>query len=377
MIRSLLVHQQQSVHHVLPVWSHHANENWCMIGYHSVSVVAVSLKKGLRGFDADRALEAMVASADYDRYDGIGDYRELGYVPADRQSNSASKTLEFAYDDWAIARMAEAMGREEVAATFDRRAASWRNLFDAGTGFLRARNADGSFPADFDPMSTHGQGYIEGNAWNYSLYVPHDITGFMDVLGGPDRLVEWLDSLFVMDVDDENIAHNEDITRAGMIGNYVHGNEPSHHVSYMYCFAGQPWKTQARVRRIMEEMYRPVPDGLCGNDDCGQMSAWYVFSALGFYPVAPGSNQYVLGSPAVERAEIDLGGIRTFVVVAENQGPGNIYVDEVWLNGTRLERCYITHDEVVTGGELRFVMSDRANRERGSSAGARPYSMSR
>jgi len=377
MIRSLLAHQQQSVHGVLPVWSHHANENWCMIGYHSVSVIADAYMKGLRAFDADQALGAMIASADFDRYDGIGDYRKLGYVPADRHTNSASKTLEFAYDDWAIARMADDMGREEVAATFDRRAASWRKLFDPETGFLRARNADGSFPPGFDPMSTHGQGYIEGNAWNYSLYVPHDVEGFTDLLGGPDHLVKWLDGLFVMEVDDESIANNEDITRAGMIGNYVHGNEPSHHVPYMYCYAGQPWKTQARVRQIMREMYRPAPDGLCGNDDCGQMSAWYVFSALGFYPVAPGSNQYVLGSPAVRRAEIDLGGGRTFNVITENQAPANVYVSDVRLNGERLDRCYITHAEIVAGGELRFVMSDRPNREWATGAEARPYSMSR
>ncbi len=376
MIRSMLAHRRQSVHGVLPVWSHHANENWCMIGYHSVSVIADAYVKGLRGFDAGEALDAMVASANFDRYDGIGDYRELGYVPADRQSNSASKTLEFAYDDWAIARMAEAMGREDVAAAFDRRAASWRNLFDPESGFLRARNADGGFPPDFDPMSTHGQGYIEGNAWNYSLYVPHDVQGFIDLLGGPDRLVEWLDGLFVMEVDDDSIARNEDITRAGMIGNYVHGNEPSHHVPYMYSFAGQPWKTQTRVRQIMSEMYRPAPDGLCGNDDCGQMSAWFVFSALGFYPVAPGSDQYVLGSPAVERAEIDVGGGRSFVVVAENQAPDHVYVDEVRLNGEGLERTYITHEEIVRGGELRFVMSDRPNRKWGVSPEARPYSMS-
>jgi predicted alpha-1,2-mannosidase len=377
MVQSLLAHQQQSVHGVLPVWSHHANENWCMIGYHSVSVIADAYVKGLRGFDADHALDAMIASANYDRYDGIGDYRELGYVPADGESNSASKTLEFAYDDWAIARMAAAMGRKDVAGTFDRRAASWRNLFDPDTGFLRARNADGSFPADFDPMSTHGQGYIEGNAWNYSLYVPHDVHGFIDRLGGPDELIAWLDSLFVMEVDEKSIAGTEDVTRAGMIGNYVHGNEPSHHVVYLYCFAGQPWKTQARVRQILAEMYRPAPDGLCGNDDCGQMSAWYVFSALGFYPVAPGSNQYVLGSPVIERAAIELGGERTFRVVADDQAPGNVYVSEVWLDGERLERNYITHDEIMRGGELRFVMSDRANRKRGTGAEARPYSMSR
>ncbi|MCP4573862.1 MAG: glycoside hydrolase family 92 protein [bacterium] len=374
MVRSMLAHRQQSVHGVLPVWSHHANENWCMIGYHAVPVIADAHLKGLGGFPADEALEAMVASAGFDRYDGLGDYRELGWVPADRHSNSASKTLEFAYDDWTIARMAQAMGRADVAAEFDRRAASWRSLFDPATGFLRARNADGGFPADFDPMATHGQGYIEGNAWNYSLYVPHDVAGFMDLLGGPDRLTTWLDGLFVMQVDDASIAGNEDITRAGMMGNYVHGNEPSHHVPYLYSFAGRPWQTQQRVREIMATMYRPLPDGLCGNDDCGQMSAWYVFSALGFYPVAPGSNQYVLGSPAVRRAELDLGGNRTFLVVAENQAPQNVYVREVRLDGQRLDRLFITHEEVMRGGELRFVMSARPD-SAGADA-ARPYSMS-
>jgi predicted alpha-1,2-mannosidase len=376
MIRSLLAHRKQSVHGVLPVWSHFANENWCMIGYHAVSVIADAYLKGLRGFDADEALDAMIASANFDRYDGIGEYRRLGWVPADGQSNAASKTLEFAYDDWAIARMAEAMGKKEVAAEFDGRAASWRNLFDPDTGFLRARNSDGSFPPDFDPMSTHGQGYIEGNAWNYSLYVPHDVAGFMEMIGGPERLLAWLNGLFVMAVDDESIADSEDITRAGVIGNYVHGNEPSHHVPYLYTYGGKPWKTQARVRQIMDEMYMPAPDGLCGNDDCGQMSAWYVFSALGFYPVAPGSNQYVLGSPAVKRAEIDLGGGRSFRVVVENQAPDHVYVQEVRLNGKPLRRTFITHDEVVKGGELHFVMSDRPNLQWGNGREARPYSMS-
>ncbi len=377
MVQSMLAHQQQSVHGVLPVWSHHGNENWCMIGYHAVPVIADAYLKGVPGIDADQALEAMIASASFDRFDGIAAYRELGWVPADTQSSSASKTLEYAYDDWTIARMAEAMGRSEIATEFDMRAASWRNLFDADTGFLRARNADGSFPKSFDAMSTHGQGYIEGNAWNYSLFVPHDIEGLIRVLGAPEKLVSWLDGLFVMDVDDADIAGNEDITRAGMIGNYVHGNEPSHHVPYMYNFAGQPWKTQQRVRQILREMYRPVPDGLCGNDDAGQMSAWYVFSALGFYSVAPGSNQYVLGSPAVKRAEIDLGGGRVFVVIAENQSPENVYVKKVSLNGQPLERSFITHAEVMNGGELRFVMSDEPNKKWATAARTRPYSMSR
>jgi predicted alpha-1,2-mannosidase len=348
-----------------------------MIGYHAVPVIADAYLKGIPGIDAEQALAAMIASAGFDRFDGIGDYRRLGWVAADREPSSASKTLEYAFDDWTIARMAEAMGRSEVAAEYRRRAGSWRNLFDPETGFLRARNADGSFAEPFDPMSTHGQGYIEGNAWNYSLFVPHDIAGFIDLLGTPDRLLTWLDGLFVMEVDDASIAETEDVTRAGMIGNYVHGNEPSHHVPYMYSFAGQPWQTQARVRQIMREMYRPAPDGLCGNDDVGQMSAWYVFSALGFYPVAPGSNQYVLGSPAVRRAQLDLGDGRTLVVIAENQAPDHVYVREVALNGQPLERTYITHAELMQGGELRFVMSAQPNREWATDAAARPYSMSR
>ena len=271
---------------MLPVWSHHANENWCMIGYHAVSVIADAYLKGIRGFDADQALEAMVASATLRplrRHRGLPG-AGLGARPIGSPA-SASKTLEYAYDDWSIARMAEAMGqsRDRRRVRPARDLVAQRSSTRTPVSCARA-TPTGAFPADFDPMATHGQGYIEGNAWNYSLYVPHDVAGFIDLLGGPDKLVAWLDDLFVMEVDDESIAHNEDITRAGMIGNYVHGNEPSHHVPYLYCFAGQPWKTQARVRQIMTEMYRPAPDGLCGNDDFGQMSAWYVFSRSGLLP---------------------------------------------------------------------------------------------
>jgi predicted alpha-1,2-mannosidase len=371
MVRSMMAHADQSVHGVLPVWSHHANENWCMIGYHAVSVIADAYLKGIGGFDADHALDAMVASANFDLYDGIPEYRTLGWVPADQQSSAASKTLEFAYDDWVIARMASQMGREETAAEFDRRATSWRNLHDPQTNFLRARNADGTFPGGFDAMATHGQGYIEGNAWNYSLYVPHDVDGFITTIGGPEVLVDWLDGLFEMEVDDESIAHTEDVTRAGMIGNYVHGNEPSHHVPYMYVWADRPDRTQERVRQIMREMYRPYPDGLCGNDDVGQMSSWYVFSALGFYPVAPGSNEYVLGSPAIERAQLDVGRGREFRVIVQNQSLENVYVQQVFLDGKALDRQFIRHEEVMNGGELRFVM----DREPASSSLRKPYSM--
>ena len=281
---------------LLPVWELAANETWCMIGYHSIPVITDAYIKGIRGFDAEYAFEAMKKSSMQDR-EGLEYYRRYGYIPAGLDGASVSKTLEYAYDDWTIARMAEAMGREETATRFYRRADSWRNLFDPVTGFLRARNADGSFPSGFDPMATHGQGFIEGNAWTYSLYVPQDVPALVDLMGGPEAFGTRLDSLFTMELGDEHIAHTEDITRDGIIGNYVHGNEPGHHVAYLYNWTDRPWRTQQRVRMIMDTMYGPGPAGLCGNDDAGQMSAWYIFSALGFYPVCPGSPRYEIGSP--------------------------------------------------------------------------------
>ncbi|MBN2414896.1 GH92 family glycosyl hydrolase [bacterium] len=377
MIRSMLAHYEESVHHILPVWSHYSNENWCMIGYHAVPVIADALLKGIGGYDTGKAFTAMKASADYDIYDGIGYYKQYGYVPEDLNSNSASKTLEYAYDDFTIAQAAKRLGRTDDYKRFIRRAANYRNIFDPETGFLRARLSDGSFKDGFDPMNTHGQGYIEGNAWNYSLYVPHDIAGFMELIGGAGKLVEWLDGLFVMDVADASIAGNEDITRAGMIGNYVHGNEPSHHVPYMYNYAGMPWKTQERVHQIMTGMYKARPDGLCGNDDCGQMSAWYVFSALGFYPVCPGDGVYVIGSPCVERAEIALENGRRFIMKAEYLSGDRIYIQSVTLNGRPLNRSWISHEEVIGGGRLVCIMGDTPNRDWAAEPEEVPPSMSR
>jgi len=348
-----------------------------MIGYHSVSVIADAYVKGIRGFDAGEALTAAVASASYDRYDGIGEYRKRGFVPEDLSANSASKTLEYSYDDWAIARLAATVGNRAVAHEFLNRASSYRNIFDATTGFMRARNADGSWKTPFDPMSTLGQGYIEGNAWNYSLYVPHDVAGFIRLIGGNKKLVTWLDSLFTMSVPDKYFTESEDVTRSGVIGNYVHGNEPSHHVPYMYCYAWQPWKTQERIHQIVERMYKNSPDGLCGNDDCGQMSAWYIFSCLGFYPVCPGSTEYVIGAPCVQQAVIDVGRGKKLKIEAENLSRENIYIRDCFLNGTRVARCYLTHDQIVQGGELRFVMGSEPNRGWGSSEQDVPFSMSR
>ena len=362
MINSMLAHYDQSVHHMLPVWSHHANENWCMIGYHAVPVIADAIVKGIGGFDYERAAEACLTSAHNGWYDGLDDYMRLGYVPDERTTSSVSVTLEYAYDDWSVAQILNAPGLalkdtdNLIYDEFVRRSRNYMNVWDPSSGYMRPRKADGSFRDNFDVLSTHGQGFIEGNAWNYSLYVPHDPDQLISLMGGKKRFVQHLDSLFTMHLPDEFFAGTEDITREGIIGNYVHGNEPSHHVPYLYNYAGAPRKTQYWTRHIMDTKYLPAPDGLSGNDDCGQMSAWYIFSALGFYPVAPGSDKYDLGSPLVKDATISLENGRTFTVSTVNQGPENVYVKKTELNGKKLERLYITHDEIMNGGTIVFFM---------------------
>jgi predicted alpha-1,2-mannosidase len=308
MIWSMLEHYNQSVHKMLPVWSHYANENWCMIGYHSVPVIADALIKGTlpAHFDYKELLDACVKTAENNYYDGINYYMQLGYVPEDKNSSSVSKTLEYAYDDWCIAQIADKVGDKIIYDKFKKRSQSFENVYDASIGFMRPKLSDGRFKTEFNTLSTHGQGFIEGNAWNYSLYVPHHPEKMIEMMGGKNRFVQHLDSLFTMHIDDAHFAETEDITRDGIIGNYVHGNEPGHHIPYLYNWTNQPWKTQQRVRMIMETMYSNTPDGLCGNDDAGQMSAWYVFSALGFYPVCPGSDQYAIGSPMVKSARLNL-----------------------------------------------------------------------
>jgi len=357
MIRSMLVHYQQSAEHMLPIWSHYANENWCMSGYHAVSVIADAIVKSDNFSDGNRALDACIATSDHRSFEGLGAYIDKGYIPAGSSGTSVSTTLEYAYDDWCIAQAAKKLGRMDVYATYMKRSENYKNVFDPSIGYMRPRLADGSFRTEFDVLSTNGQGFIEGNAWNYSLYVPHDPTSLITMLGGKKRFVAHLDSLFTMELPDKFFAETEDITRDGIIGNYVHGNEPSHHVAYLYNWTDQPWKTQERVRMILEKQYHPTPDGLGGNDDCGQMSAWYVFTALGFYPVAPGSADYSLGSPAVDKAVIQLDNGKTFTVVAKDQGVKNVYVKKVTLNGQPLNRRVITHSEIMGGGELVFYMS--------------------
>ncbi|MEP6703566.1 MAG: GH92 family glycosyl hydrolase [Acidobacteriota bacterium] len=360
MIRSMTAHYDQSVHKMLPVWSHYANENWCMIGYHSVSVIADAIVTGnLTGDEANKALDAAVQTARTKYYDGLEYYMRLGYVPEDKNSSSVSKTLEYAYDDWAIAQAAQKLNRNDIYKEFIGRSENWRNVFDASTGFMRPKMNDGSFGKNFDPLKTEGQGFIEGNSWNYSLYVPHDPDSMIKLMGGRQKFASHLDDLFSMHLPDEFFAETEDITREGIIGGYIHGNEPSHHVAYLYNWTDQPWKTQERVRMILKHQYHPAPDGLGGNDDCGQMSAWYLFSALGFYPVAPGSGQYALGSPLVKTAVLQLENGRRLTILAENQSGKNIYVKRVTLNGKRFDRRYITHTELSRGGTLVFEMDDQ------------------
>ncbi|MDE2346263.1 MAG: glycoside hydrolase family 92 protein, partial [Gammaproteobacteria bacterium] len=374
-IRSFMAFQHESPYGMLPVWSFQGLETWCMIGYHAVAVIADAYMKGIRGYSADEALKAMVATATYGPYGGLKYYIKLGYVPIDKEPEAASKTLEYAFDDWTIARMAQAMGRKKTAAEFYKRAGYWRNEFDPKTGFARARLSTGQFRTPFDPAAAgYGSDYTEGDAWQYSWYEPQDIGGLIHELGGDQGLIQKLNAVFDTKVNPKEFANVEDIT--GLIGYYAHGNEPSHHIAYLYDYAGEPWMTQQRLKQIMDSQYAPTPDGLVGNDDCGQMSAWFIFTALGFYPVAPASNEYVIGRPFVKRAVLRLPNGRRFTVIAEKLDAADPYVGSVSLDGRPLNRVYLRQKDIMDGGVLRFVMQAQPNRHWGISPAERPYSMS-
>lgn len=374
-VNSMIKHGEQSVHKALPVWSHMANENWCMIGYHSVSVLADAIAKGLP-IDKTKALEAMVSSSSVPYYEGTGEYMELGYVPIERSGYSASLTLEYAYDDWTIYKTAQQAGNAAVATEYKKRANSFKNIFDKGLGSARPRYADGRWKEDFDMLSTHGQGFIEGNALNYSLYVPQDVNSMIELMGGDKAFINRLDSLFDMHLPDEFFAHTEDVTKEGLLGGYVHGNEPSHHVPFLYNWTSSPWKTQYWQREIMNRMYKNNIDGLCGNDDCGQMSAWYILSAMGFYPVCPGTDQYVLGAPYLPYMKVQLENGNTLTIKADKISDKNRYVKAVRLNGKPYTKGYITQTDIMNGGTLEFEMSSNPNKKRLFTGENRPYSLS-
>ncbi len=331
----------------LPVWELAANETDCMIGYHAVPVIADAYAKGIRGYDVNAALGAMVASANRD-VRGLKSYREQGFVPADEEGESVSKTLEYAYDDWCIAEMARSMGRHEVAREFRERAESWMNLLDPATGFMRPRRND-TWIEPFDPAEVNSH-LTEANTWQYTFFVPHDVVRLATLLGGREAFTAKLDALFAAASETKG-RDQADIT--GLIGQYAHGNEPSHHMAYLYDFVGEPWKTQQRVRRIVDTLYSDKPDGVCGNEDCGQMSAWYVLSALGFYPVCPGRPEYAIGTPLFPEATIRADGAHPFVIRANSAGP---YVQGATLDGSPLGAPSIDHAAIVRGGSLDFSM---------------------
>ncbi|MBK9338444.1 MAG: GH92 family glycosyl hydrolase [Lewinellaceae bacterium] len=337
----------------LPVWELSACETDCMIGYHAIPVIADAWRKGIRGYDGNKALDAMLASANEDRY-GLQWYKKLGYIPSDEEPESVSKTLEYAYDDWCVAQMALAMGRQNIADTFLRRAQYYKNLFDPATAFFRARN-NATWHAPFDPFEVNFN-YTEANAWQYRFAAPHDVSGMMRLFGGREAFAKQLDALFSAQPKTTG-RQQADIT--GLVGQYVQGNEPSHHIAYLYNYAGQPAKTQQRVRQILDEQYSDRPDGLSGNEDCGQMSAWYVFSALGFYPVVPGSGQYVIGTPLFEKATIHLDNGNAFTISAKGASTRRRYIQRAYRNGQPWTKTWFTHEDLLQGGELRFDMTDK------------------
>jgi predicted alpha-1,2-mannosidase len=337
---------------IMPIWDLSACYTGCMIGYHAVPVIADAYLKGLRDYDVDKAFEAMKHSANQDKL-GLESYKSLGYIPVEFESESVSKTLEYAYDDWTIAQMAKDLGKDDDYKTFSERAQYYKNIFDPESQFMRGRFRNTWF-APFDPYEVNFN-YTEANSWQYSFYVPQDISGFMNLLGGKDKLEENLDELFTAEAETSG-RNQADIT--GLIGQYAHGNEPSHHMAYLYNFVNKPHKTQERVYQILTELYKNSPDGISGNEDCGQMSAWYIFSSLGFYPVTPASNEYIIGTPLFPKATINLENGKEFTIIANNISDKNKYIEYAYLNGKKNERTFLTHSEIIEGGTIEFHMTD-------------------
>ena len=352
----------------LPVWELAANETECMIGYHSIPVIVDAYMKGMRGFDVEKAYEAMKHSADMDFF-GLASYKEFGYIPAEDEAESVSKTLEYAYDDWCIAQMAKALSKTDDYKRFIKRAQSYKNIYDPNLGFMRAR-MNGRWFSPFDPKEVNFN-FTEANSWQYSFFVPQDIDGLINLMGGKSAFDKKLDALF-NESSETTGRQQSDIT--GLIGQYAHGNEPSHHMAYLYDYIGKPWKTQERVREILEKFYTNEPAGLCGNEDCGQMSAWYVLSSMGFYPVTPGSNIYAIGSPVFPELKINMENGKTFTIKAKHVSSENMYIQSATLNGKPYSKSFLKHDDVIKGGELIFEMGQEPNSSWGAQSGNLPVS---
>ena len=369
-IRTMLKQYDQSG--LLPVWELAGCENNCMIGYHAVPVIADAWLKGNRSFDVNKVLEAMTASGTQST-EGIASYRKYQFIPKDHSTNSVSKVLEYAYDDWCIAQVAKSAGNNSIYREYILRSQFYRNQFDPETGLMRPRFADGRWLTPFNPfkVSLLDQGdYTEANAWHYSFYVPQDIPGLISLYGTDDAFIQKLDTFFTVQSSEKQTVSDFE----GIFGQYAHGNEPSHHMPYLYSYAGAPWKTQEIVSRALAEFYTTKPDGLCGNDDCGQLSAWYVFSAMGFYPVCPGSDQYVIGSPVFDKVTIRLENGKEFVIKEKGERSKEKVIVSATLNGADYPYSYIRHSDIVKGGEISLSMGSSRQKSWGEAPEYRPSS---
>ena len=359
MVQSFIAFYEQNGR--LPVWNFWGSETDMMIGYHAVPVIVDAYMKGIGNFDAEKALEACIATSNIDEYRGIGSYKKNGYIPynvTDKYNSenwSLSRTLEYAFDDFCIAEMAQKMGKTDIANEYYKRSQNYRNVFNPATGFMQPIDDKGVFQPNFNP-DEYTAHICESNAWHYFWSVQHDIKGLVSLTGGQEKFAAKLDSMFTYVP-----AGNEElpIFSTGMIGQYAHGNEPSHHVIYLYNKVRQPWKAQKYAAQVMHELYFNAPAGLCGNEDCGQMSAWYVFSAMGFYPVNPVSGEYEIGTPLFPEMRLNLSNGKTFTVLAPNVSRENIYIQSVTVNGQPYDKSYITHQQIMDGVTVEFVMGNQ------------------
>ena len=354
---------------ILPFWELASDDTRCMIGYHAIPVIADAWVKNIRGFDVPKAFKAMKHSAMQD-HQGLMHYKKLGFIPMEAESNSVSRTVEYAYDDWCIAMMAKGLGNQDEYARFTARSQFYRNLFDPSVGFMRGKSATGVWNPEFDPdkLSPWGAGeFTEGNSWHYTFFVPHDVEGLIELMGGEQKFINKLDELFTH-------SGHEHMDVSGLIGQYAHGNEPCHNFAYLYSYAGAAWKTQEKIAQIVRTLYSDQPEGFCGNEDCGQMSAWYVFSAMGFYPVCPGLPIYVFGTPLFPEVSIHLENGNRFDVIAENVSDENIYIQSVKLNGKPYGKTYLQHADIINGGKIVFQMGSKPNKQWAQKKENRPYS---
>lgn len=370
MIKTLIKKYDESG--MLPVWELWSNETGTMIGYHSIPVIFDAYAKGIHGFDVEKAFNAMKNSADADHL-GLESYKKLGYVASDLEHESVSKTLEYAYDDWCIAMMANDLGKTEDYERFSKRAMNYKNLFDGKSGFMRGKNADGSETLLFNPFAVT-KDFTEANSWQYSLYAPHDAAGLEALYGSSTGLEEQLDETFSAS---SKLEGRELSDISGLIGQYAHGNEPSHHMVYLYNYTQEPWKAQKLARKIMDELYTALPDGLSGNEDCGQMSAWYVLSAMGIYPVCPGTNQFVIGSPIFDKVTLKLENGKEFTIETDGVSAENYYIQSVKLNGKTYTKNYINFNDIMNGGKVVFEMGNEPNKDWGIAPEDQPYSFTK